>query len=120
MDYLIEKSDMKWEIGTSLFHSDYEIISSEYTDYRHLPKLYAAPASAEAGWRLMCEHYDRTTRYSRAELQRSEMEINHIEVESEKDIFLPIVMPENGYLSFEMNGKKALILNKQPWQYIIF
>ncbi len=118
VDYLIEKSDMKWEIGTSLFHSDYEIISSEYTDYRHLPKLYAAPASAEAGWRLMCEHYDRTTRYSRAKLQRSEMEINHIEVESEKDIFLPIVMPENGYLSFEMNGKKALILNKQPWQYI--
>lgn len=118
VDYLLEKSGMKWEVGTSLFHSDYEIISSEYMDYRHLPKLYVAPASAEAGWRLMCGSYSRTTRYSRAELQRSEREMNHLEIKSEKDVFLPILMEEDGYLSFEMDDKKALILNKQPMQYI--
>ncbi len=118
VDYLLEKSGMKWEVGRSLFHSDYEIISSEYMDYQQLSKLYVAPASAEAAWCIECGYYNKATCYSRAELQRSEREINSLVMETDKDLFLPIVMPERGYLSFEVNGKNAVIANKQPWQYV--
>lgn len=118
VDYLIEKGAVEWEVGFSLFHSNYEIISSEYMDYPQLPKLYAAPVSAEAAWRMECGYYSRYTSYSRAELQRSDREIGSLVLETEKDIFLPVVMPEKGSLIFEIDGKKAVIGNKQPMQFV--
>ena len=118
VDYLLEKMSMKWEVGVSLFHSDYKIISSEYSDYAHLPKLYAAYASAEAIWSILREYQNRDVLDSRAELQRSEGEVNGLTMETEKDLFLPIVMEEDGYLLFDVNGQKAVLMNKQPCQYI--
>ncbi len=118
VDYLFEKIGMKWEIDMSLFHSDYKIILSEYSDYVQLPKLYAAFASAESIWVILRGSQNLDTLDSRAELQRSEGEVNGLAMETEKDLFLPIAMETDGCLLFEVNGQKAVLMNKQPSQYI--
>lgn len=118
IDYLMQKSDLGWEIGSSVFHSNYPIVNSEYMDYMQLPKLYATLASASGAWKIKTGNYDRSSVYSCIEMQRSMAEMYQVSMETEKEIFLPIVLEKDGYLSIKVNGEEAVIPNMQPKQYV--
>lgn len=119
MNYIMMKDNAKWEVKRNSFNNEDKMMLTEYIDYPQLSKLYIALNSQGIGaWEAELGMFSAMGYDMRAEIQRSTAEMQELFIETEQEVFLPVLMTGKGNLSFKINGREAVIPNRQPRQYI--
>ncbi|MCI7170205.1 sulfatase-like hydrolase/transferase [bacterium] len=118
INYIANMDRINWGIRRPVFHDGTNMIAQKYNDYPDLPEMFAGITGMQSAYHMICNNLYVNTIMEETDLQRTYAMGSNIEIESDTECFVPLIMNGSGRLCVQTEKKQAEIEYNSPLQYI--
>lgn len=118
INYIANMDRINWGIRKPVFHDGTNMIAQKYNDYPGLPEIFAGITGMQSAYHMICNKLYVNTIMEETDLQRTYAMGSNIEIESDTECFVPLIMDRPGRLCVQTEKKQAEIEYNSPLQYI--
>lgn len=118
INYIANMDRINWGIRKPVFHDGTNMIAQKYNDYPDLPEMFAGITGMQSAYHMIRNKLYVNTIMEETDLQRTYAMGSNIEIESDTECFVPLIMDEPGRLCVQTEKKQAEIEYNSPLQYI--
>ena len=118
INYIANMDRINWGIRRPVFHDGTNMIAQKYNDYPDLPEIFAGITGMQSAYHMIRNKLYVNTIMEETDLQRTYAMGSNIEIESDTDCFVPLIMNGPGRLCVQTEKKQAEIEYNSPLQYI--
>ena len=118
INYIANMDRINWGIRRPVFHDGTNMIAQKYNDYPDLPEMFAGITGMQSAYHMIRNKLYVNTIMEETDLQRTYAMGSNIEIESDTECFVPLIMDGPGRLCVQTEKKQAEIEYNSPLQYI--
>lgn len=118
INYIANMDRINWGIRRPVFHDGTNMIAQKYNDYPDLPEIFAGITGMQSAYHMIRNKLYVNTIMEETDLQRTYAMGSNIEIESDTECFVPLIMNGPGRLCVQTEKKQAEIEYNSPLQYI--
>ena len=118
INYIANMDRINWGIRRPVFHDGTNMIAQKYNDYPDLPEIFAGITGMQSAYHMIRNKLYVNTIMEETDLQRTYAMGSNIEIESDTECFIPLIMDGPGRLCVQTEKKQAEIEYNSPLQYI--
>lgn len=118
INYIANMDRINWGIRKPVFHDGTNMIAQKYNDYPDLPEMFAGITGMQSAYHMIRNKLYVNTIMEETDLQRTYAMGSNIEIESDTECFVPLIMDGPGRLCVQTEKKQAEIEYNSPLQYI--
>ena len=118
INYIANMDRINWGIRRPVFHDGTNMIAQKYNDYPDLPEMFAGITGMQSACHMIRNKLYVNTIMEETDLQRTYAMGSNIEIESDTECFVPLIMDGPGRLCVQTEKKQAEIEYNSPLQYI--
>lgn len=118
INYIANMDRINWGIRKPVFHDGTNMIAQKYNDYPGLPEIFAGITGMQSAYHMICNKLYVNMIMEETDLQRTYAMGSNIEIESDTECFVPLIMDRPGRLCVQTEKKQAEIEYNSPLQYI--
>lgn len=118
INYIANMDRINWGIRRPVFHDSTNMIAQKYNDYPDLPEMFAGITGMQSAYHMIRNKLYVNTIMEETDLQRTYAMGSNIEIESDTECFVPLIMDGPGRLCVQTEKKQAEIEYNSPLQYI--
>lgn len=118
INYIANMDRINWGIRKPVFHDGTNMIAQKYNDYPDLPEMFAGITGMQSAYHMIRNKLYVNTIMEETDLQRTYAMGSNIEIESDTECFVPLIMDGSGRLCVQTEKKQAEIEYNSPLQYI--
>lgn len=98
INYIANMDRINWGIRKPVFHDGTNMIAQKYNDYPGLPEIFAGITGMQSAYHMICNKLYVNTIMEETDLQRTYAMGSNIEIESDTECFVPLIMDRPGRL----------------------
>ena len=118
INYIANMDRINWGIRRPVFYDGTNMIAQKYNDYPDLPEMFAGITGMQSAYHMIRNKLYVNTIMEETDLQRTYAMGSNIEIESDTECFVPLIMDGPGRLCVQTEKKQAEIEYNSPLQYI--
>ena len=116
INYIANMDRINWGIRRPVFHDGTNMIAQKYNDYPDLPEIFAGITGMQSAYHMIRNKLYVNTIMEETDLQRTYAMGSNIEIESDTECFVPLIMNGPGRLCVQTEKQQAEIEYNSPLQ----